>query len=64
MIRYPILSLVLLMCSAGQAEEKWWPSKWGAEDTLGSFNMLGTELTLKFGYRNEQGYARIPPPHI
>lgn len=27
--------------------EKWWPSKWGKDDTLGSFNMLGPEMTLE-----------------
>lgn len=47
MTRFPILAISLLMCAATQAEEKWWPSKWGAEDTLGSFNMLGEALTLK-----------------
>ena len=47
MTRFPILAISLLMCAATQAEEKWWPSKWGPEDTLGSFNMLGEALTLK-----------------
>ena len=42
------LALCLLLSSHVFAQEnKWWPSKWGAEDTLGSFNMLGPELTLK-----------------
>lgn len=40
--------LCLLISSTASADsEKWWPSKWGATDTLGSFNMLGKELTLK-----------------
>ena len=29
------------------ADEKWWPSKWGADDELGQFNQLGPTLTLK-----------------
>ena len=33
--------------AAAEPADKWWPSKWGADDTLGSFNMLGPELTLK-----------------
>lgn len=48
MYRTIICALGLSMAAgATAAEEKWWPSKWGAEDTLGSFNMLGPELTLK-----------------
>ncbi len=43
-----IPGLVMLMAAQSiVAADKWWPSKWGAEDTLGSFNMLGPELTLK-----------------
>ena len=30
-----------------QAEDKWYPSKWGADDQLGSFNMNGPERTLE-----------------
>ncbi|MEX2481490.1 MAG: cyclase family protein [Gammaproteobacteria bacterium] len=41
------LGLSLAAGPATAEQEKWWPSKWGAEDTLGSFNMLGPELTLK-----------------
>ncbi|MGR9091715.1 MAG: cyclase family protein [Gammaproteobacteria bacterium] len=38
----------LVVAFGATAEEKqWWPSKWGADDTLGSFNMLGPELALK-----------------
>jgi len=36
-----------LSTTVGADEHQWWPSKWGAEDTLGSFNQLGPELTLK-----------------
>ncbi len=30
-----------------QAEDKFWPSKWGADDQLGAFNMNGPERTLE-----------------
>lgn len=42
-----LLVIGLLWVSSVTATEQWWPSKWGADDTLGSFNMLGPELTLK-----------------
>lgn len=29
------------------AEDSWYPSKWGADDELGAFNMNGPELTLE-----------------
>ena len=41
------LVTVLLAIATVSADDKWWPSKWGPTDTLGSFNMLGPELTLK-----------------
>jgi len=48
MYRSITCALALGLCSTASAEEgQWWPSKWGAEDTLGSFNQLGPELTLK-----------------
>ena len=48
MIRTLILIGALATATNSSAEErKWWPSKWGADDTLGSFNMLGPELTMK-----------------
>ncbi|MGR8919580.1 MAG: cyclase family protein [Gammaproteobacteria bacterium] len=47
MTRLLVVALALLMTGHAPAEDKWWPSKWGAEDTLGSFNMLGPEMTLK-----------------
>ena len=47
MIRTLMLATAIACSTTAVAEEKWWPSKWGAEDTLGSFNRLGTELTLK-----------------
>ena len=47
MSRLFTLALVLTLSTVVVAEEQWWPSKWGAEDTLGSFNMLSPELTLK-----------------
>jgi kynurenine formamidase len=34
-------------CGAAADDKKWWPSKWGADDTLGSFNQLGPELALE-----------------
>ena len=45
-----IISIIIGMAISAptaSAENKWWPSQWGADDTLGSFNMLGPELTLK-----------------
>lgn len=48
MIRTLMLAAALVGATNATAEErKWWPSKWGPEDTLGSFNMLGPELTMK-----------------
>ena len=41
------LALCCLSTVASAEQDKWWPSKWGADDTLGSFNQLGPELTLK-----------------
>lgn len=41
-----LLALMACAASAGAAD-KWWPSKWGADDELGQFNQLGPELTLK-----------------
>ncbi len=46
-LRLFALTLALTLCVTTHAEEKWWPSKWGADDTLGSFNMLSSALTLK-----------------
>ena len=44
-----ILAIAAGGARAGDApdSEKWWPSKWGQDDTLGSFNMLGPEMTLE-----------------
>lgn len=48
MIRTLVLAATLVAVSDANAEDRtWWPSKWGADDTLGSFNMLGPELTMK-----------------
>ena len=47
MSRFFTLALAFTLSTVVVAEEQWWPSKWGAEDTLGSFNMLSPELTLK-----------------
>lgn len=41
------LAAAIAFTGTATAEDKWWPSKWGADDTLGSFNMLGPEQTLK-----------------
>lgn len=46
------LKVITLCCLAlislnVNAQEKWWPSKWGPNDELGQFNQLGTEMTLK-----------------
>lgn len=47
-VRFFTLVAALTVAVCATAEEKqWWPSKWGADDTLGSFNMLGPEMTLK-----------------
>lgn len=43
-----IATLALATGALGaQAEEKFWPSKWGADDQLGAFNMNGPERTLE-----------------
>jgi kynurenine formamidase len=47
MYRTLILAATIACTGAAMADDKWWPSKWGAEDTLGSFNMLGPKQTLK-----------------
>ncbi len=47
MFRSSCILLAVLFVTAADARDAWWPSQWGAEDTLGSFNMLGQELTLK-----------------
>jgi kynurenine formamidase len=45
------LAAAVMTLAAGlgnaQAEDKWYPSKWGADDQLGSFNMNGPERTLE-----------------
>ena len=46
-LRSVAILLASLVVTTGAAEEKWWPSQWGADDELGAFNMLGSELTLK-----------------
>ena len=47
MLRWTGLVLALALSGTATAEDKWWPSKWGKDDTLGAFNMLGPEATLK-----------------
>ena len=47
MLRIIVLISCCFVSWSAAAEEKWWPSKWGKDDTLGSFNMLGPEMTLK-----------------
>jgi len=46
-MRLLVLLSAVLAASGVQAADPWWPSKWGKDDTLGSFNQLGPELTLK-----------------
>jgi len=41
------LTALTFAVGASADEKKWWPSKWGADDTLGSFNMLGPDLVMK-----------------
>lgn len=36
-----------LLSATASAEEKWWPSKYGADDELGAFNLLTPELAMK-----------------
>ena len=42
-----VFAFLAFVFHSSNAAEQWWPSKWGEGDTLGSFNMLGPELTLK-----------------
>ena len=49
-IKLTWLSLALsatLAFNNAAAEEKWWPSKYGADDELGAFNLLTPELAMK-----------------
>ena len=39
--------LTLTSTTGALAQEKWWPSKYGADDELGAFNLLSPELALK-----------------
>ena len=83
--RTPLLRAVLgalvlaLTCMTALAkdirslDDKWWPSKWGADDELGSFNLLSPELTLKaakliktgktyrLGIETNRGTPAFPP---
>lgn len=42
-----VFTILLSVTLNAGASDKWWPSKWGAEDELGQFNQLSPELTLK-----------------
>lgn len=42
-----LLAMLVVAFGATAEQKQWWPSKWGADDTLGSFNMLGPQLTMK-----------------
>lgn len=43
-----VFSLIFFTVSAStKAEEQWWPSKYGAEDELGAFNLLTPDLAIK-----------------
>jgi len=44
-----IIAALMVAGSGGsaQAQDKFWPSKWGADDQLGAFNMNGPERTLE-----------------
>jgi kynurenine formamidase len=46
-MRLFILASAFLAAPWIHAADQWWPSKWGKDDTLGSFNQLGPELTMK-----------------
>lgn len=47
MFRSLLIATLLTGSATALAADKWWPSKYGADDTLGAFNQLGPELTLK-----------------
>ena len=47
MINHLLASLMVVGMASAQAEDKWWPSKYGADDELGAFNLLSPELALK-----------------
>ena len=42
-----LAACLLLSMPVTGAEEKWWPSKWGADDRLGSVNLLSPEKTVE-----------------
>ena len=42
-----LIGLLVWMGAVAAEEENWYPSKWGQEDQLGSFNMLSPEMTLE-----------------
>lgn len=45
-----LLAFSIFLCTAAAsafAEDQWWPSKYGADDELGAFNLLTPELALK-----------------
>lgn len=47
MLRLTGMLIAAALSANAAAEDQWWPSKWGKDDTLGAFNMLGPEATLK-----------------
>ncbi|MGR8950030.1 MAG: cyclase family protein [Gammaproteobacteria bacterium] len=44
---FVLTSLMTLGTANAHAQDKWWPSKYGADDELGAFNLLTPELALK-----------------
>ncbi len=42
-----VLALAAWVANSVAADAAWYPSKWGKDDQLGAFNMLGPDLTLE-----------------
>ena len=42
-----IFAVALMLANTSSAEDKWYPSKWGADDTLGAINTLSAKKVVQ-----------------